>query len=479
LFPYYLHKMNRFFLTLLTIILSCNFSTTSAQKHKKKTKKELSKSTKSKKKSKKTIEELTKKSEKIEGLFTIYRDTVTGYLKMLIREEQIGKEFIYFSQIRNGITDIHSFKGQYQKSKVFKVKKHYNRIEFVTQNHSFYFDPENNLSKSSDTNISEGIMDSLWIEASDEKKGLYLINCWNLFFNEKLTQIKPTKSTVKSSKTFQLGNLDDYKTKVKSIKNYPENTFVTSEYVYSNPSPKISGSKAVTDSRNVSIEVDHQLIAMPQNNFEKRYDDPRIGYFTTQVTDMTTASATPYRDLIHRWHLVKKDSTQIISEPQKPIVWWIENTTPQEFKSTIKEAVLEWNKAFKQAGFKNAIEVKTQPEDANWDAGDIRYNVLRWTSSPNPPFGGYGPSFVNPRTGQILGADIMLEYIYHTYRIKLAKVFKTQSHELEDYGLQCSLGHQMQLNTLLGYTTLKTLGANNDDLKGLTLQAMKRLIMHD
>ena len=68
----------------------------------------------------------------------------------------------------------------------------------------------------------------------------------------------------------------------------------------------------------------------------------------------------------------------------------------------ITAAALSWNVAFEKAGFSNAIVVKQQPDDADWDAGDIRYNVLRWTSSPNPPFGGYGPSFTNPRTGKLL-----------------------------------------------------------------------------
>ncbi len=78
----------------------------------------------------------------------------------------------------------------------------------------------------------------------------------------------------------------------------------------------------------------------------------------------------------------------------------------------IRDAVLAWNIAFEKAGFSNAIVVKVQPDDADWDAGDMRYNVLRWTSSPSPLFGGYGPSMANPRTGQILGADVMLEYAY-------------------------------------------------------------------
>ena len=100
--------------------------------------------------------------------------------------------------------------------------------------------------------------------------------------------------------------------------------------------------------------------------------------------------------------------------------------------------------------------VKIQPDDALWDAGDIRYNVLRWTSSPQPPFGGYGPSFVNPKTGQILGADIMLEYVHFTNRVMYDKLFdlaslhKTfeNSNMEEDHKMYCSLGHIMHENTL-------------------------------
>ena len=130
--------------------------------------------------------------------------------------------------------------------------------------------------------------------------------------------------------------------------------------------------------------------------------------------------------MIHRWNLEKKNPKQKLSDPKNPIVWWIENTTPYEFRDIIKEGVESWNLAFESAGFSNAIKVEIQPDDADWDAGDIRYNVLRWTSSPNPPFGGYGPSFVNPRTGEIIGADIMLEWVYITNRIKYDYLFENQ-----------------------------------------------------
>ena len=98
-----------------------------------------------------------------------------------------------------------------------------------------------------------------------------------------------------------------------------------------------------------------------------------------------------------------------------------------ELRDYIKQGVLAWNVAFEAAGFKNAIEVKVQPDDADWDAGDIRYNVLRWTSSPDPVFGGYGPSMTNPRTGEILGADIMLEWVYLTNRVNYDAIFNEDS----------------------------------------------------
>ncbi len=480
-----------FFLSTL-LILSIGITDAEAQRRKKKkSKKEKTEQVDASKKSKdKSIKDLTKKSHKIEGLFTIYRDSTSGTTQMLIKADQLDKDFIYFSQIADGVLDAGAFRGSYRGAKVFRIKKHYNKIEFIAQNTSFYFDKNNALSKSADANISEGIMASLKIEAKDKEKGLYLIKSDDLFLKETFNQIKSPNFPGQSPFSFKLGSLSSGKTKIATIKNYPENTNVTSNYVYSKNSILNGGSEAVTDGRNVTIKVDHVLIQMPENNYQPRFDDPRIGYFASEVTDMTSTSPTPYRDLIHRWDLEKKDPAAAISEPVQPIEWWIENTTPVEFRETIKEAVLEWNVAFEKAGFKNAMVVKVQPDDADWDAGDIRYNVLRWTSSPQPPFGGYGPSFVNPRTGQILGSDIMLEYVYHTNRVKYDRLFNLASQESAsnlpinpalkpNETIYCSYGHRMQENTLFGQAALLANGASDNEMKGMRREAMKELVMHE
>jgi len=439
-------------------------------------------------KKEKTIKSLTKSSEKIEGLFTIYRDTITGAVQMVITEDQLNKEYIHFAQIADGVMDAgRVIRGSYRGSKVFKIEKFYNKIEFVVQNTSFYFDPDNPISKSKDANISNGVLMSLKIEKHDQKAGLYLIKANDLFLKETFNQIKAARAPGRSPMAFKMGNLDKTKSKIKTINNYPENTDIQVEYVYSSPAVLNKGSDAVADGRHVSVKVFHSLIAMPENDYDIRLDDPRVGYFTNQVNDQTSTSSAPYRDLVNRWHLKKKNPEAAISEPVEPIVWWIENSTPLEWRETIRDGVLKWNVAFEQAGFKNALQVKVQPDDADWDAGDLRYNVLRWTSSPNPPFGGYGPSFKNPRTGQILGADIMLEFVHFTNRVFYDKLLNLSASEASVQNNEenhsnhetCAFSDTMHQDMMFAHTMAVASGASDLELERIKKESMTALIMHE
>ncbi len=438
----------------------------------------------------KKISEVTKKCKKIDGLFPIYQDTTTGSLKIVVSEKQLGQEYIHFSQIADGVLEAGAFRGSYRGSKVFTVKKYYNKIEFISRNASYYFDPNNAVSKSAQANISEGVMASLKIEGMDIDSGLYLVNADALFLKEAFSQIKPPRYPKQSPMAFTLGNLDKTKTKTIGVRNYPENTDLAIQYVYSKPSVLNGGSAAVTDARNVSIKVYHSLIKMPENNYKAQLDDPRVGYFTTSVTDLTSKSVTPYRDLVHRWHLEKKDPNAAISEPVKPIVWWMENSTPVELRPIVKKAAEQWNLAFEEAGFKNAIVVKQQPDDADWDAGDIRYNVLRWTSSPRPPFGAYGPSFVNPRTGEILGADIMIEYRSVTSNLRTEQLFDRAGYDNYDNENElnenitndphfCSAGDHGQLNNMFAATTLFARGSDKMEESKMINEFLHYLILHE
>ena len=438
----------------------------------------------------KSISELTKSCKKIDGLFTIYQDTINGKIKMAISESQLEEEFIHFSQIADGVTDAGRFRGAYNSETIFYIKKYFDKIEFIAPNTNFYFDPESPLSKSKDANISDATFYSTKILAHDKTEKIFLIDANKIFLSEVLTRVKYPKRPGSSSSSFSLGSFDKEKSKINEIKNYPENTNLKTEYVYNNPNYLNGGSDAVTDARNISIKVFHSLIKMPDDNYEIRYEDPKVGYFTTQTRDMTSTGTTDYRDMIHKWRLIKKNPEAEMSEPVEPITWWIENSTPHEWRDVIKKAVLKWNIAFEKAGFINAVEVKIQPDDAEWDAGDIRYNVLRWTSSPNPPFGGYGPSMANPRTGEIIAADIMLEFVHFTNRVFSEKLYQDASLNMSleenenefnhnNSAHYCFAGEHTHENILYGKTVIPEYSNDDIILGKLEEDNMMRLIMHE
>jgi hypothetical protein len=440
-----------------------------------------------------SIADLTKSSQRHEGLFTIFQDTATGATRMLLSADQLGREYIYWSYTVDGVVDAGHFRGAFGDNKVFTVERDFDRISFVQQPTHLYFDPENPLARAADANVSRAVLAVAKIVARDDAKGELLIEADDLFLTEAFRMVKrPAPPMARPGQIFTLGRLSRPRSLVRAIRSYPLNTDVIVDYVYENDAPLNFGGEGVLDPRYVTISVQHSLIAMPENDYQPRFEDPRIGYFTNRQTDMVSADAAPFRDVVRRWHLVKKDPTAAISEPVEPITWWIENTTPHHLRDIIRDGTLAWNEAFEAAGFRNAIVVKVQPDDADWDAGDIRYNVLRWTSSPNPPFGGYGPSFANPRTGQLLGADIMLEWVAVTNRLRQEQIFDVAAlpafepfdadaaHELHPFEqFRCDYGLHMQKTMLFGREALLGMGADESEVHEFTRQYLMELVLHE
>jgi len=369
------------------------------------------------------IEEIVEEFERVKGFFVSFRDPKTNDIYLKIKKDQLDKEFIYFSHVINGVVAARRIKGNYLDNGVFKIEKNTENLRFIRVLTNYAFDEGTPLAKSSGTNISDSTFKVLPIKGKNEDEDEFLVDITSLLLSEDLTLIKPiTSEGDYDPSSCKLGQLSPTKSRVLGVFNYKKNTDFEVEHVIENAPCRYEG-EDVADPRNISIQVRYSFIEMPDNNFEPRIEDQSIGYFSDRVTNLSSKDVTPYMDLIGKWDLQKKDPDKELSEPIKPILFWIENTTPIELRDFIKQGVLAWNIAFEEAGFKDAIQVKVQPDDASWDAGDIRYNVLRWTSSPNPPFGGYGPSFTNPRTGEIIGADIMLEWVYLTNRLNVDGIF--------------------------------------------------------
>src|SRR5690606_19848041 len=151
----------------------------------------------------------------------------------------------------------------------------------------------------------------------------------------------------------------------------------------------------VPDTRGVTVNVHYSISALPNTGYQPRLADDRVGYFLTVIKDYSKqGDEDRFVRYINRWDLQKADPSAELSPPKQPIIFWLEKTVPFKYRKTIREGILEWNKAFEKAGFANAIEVRQQPDNADWDPEDINYNTFRWITSS----AGFamGPSRVNP-----------------------------------------------------------------------------------
>ena len=357
--------------------------------------------------------------ELIEGLFDIYYETEEDTYYTVVNEEDLSKEFIYFYYIISGAQAGGASGGDMGDSSVLEFRKFKDDLALYKKNTIFNYDQSNNISKSTLTNILESFVGRFEVKINEEDK--YLINIDKLFLGEMLVGLTPPKEYAEYYSLI-LGRIDDKKTYISRVKNYPKNTSIEVTYGFFNPSPKASVD-AVPDARYSSIVARHMFVEMPDSDYEPRVADQRIGYFSTKITDLSTYDYFKGKDLINRWRLIKKDPSAELSEPVNPIVFWVENSTPEEIKPFVVEAIELWNIAFEKAGFKNAVVAKIQPDDAEWDAGDVQYNVIRWASTPSPRYSGYGPSVANPRTGEMIAADIVQEFNSISYGYRLRKIW--------------------------------------------------------
>jgi len=166
----------------------------------------------------------------------------------------------------------------------------------------------------------------------------------------------------------------------------------------------------IPDVRSLFLGFYYNFAKLPDTPMHPRIADDRVGYFVTSRFDFADDSKiSPRVTYIQRWRLEKKDPSAEFSEPKEPIVFWLDRNIPEKYRATVIAGVLEWNKAFERIGFKDAIQARVQPDDADFDTLDARHASIRWMTTARPSFGGIGPSQVDPRTGEILDADIGID----------------------------------------------------------------------
>jgi Met-zincin/Domain of unknown function (DUF5117)/Domain of unknown function (DUF5118) len=291
---------------------------------------------------------------------------------------------------------------------VLRFVLHQNRVLLHRVSHSAVTAPGNVLADAVRQSQRDAILAVFPVEAYG-KGGAPVIEVSRLF-NSEVGDF--------SARTLVRGSVDSSRSYVEKTKVFPGSVRVDAVQTYNiaplpTPTPTVPGVTVVPQmqpSRSVSINLAYNIVQLPEQPMKPRLHDDRVGFFSISRMDFGDGLQEARRErLITRWRLEKKDPAAAISEPVKPIVWYIDKATPTALVPYVKKGVEAWNIAFEAAGFRNAVQARPYPtpeEDPEFDPEDVRYSVIRWV--PSPIANAYGPHLADPRSGEILNANVVM-----------------------------------------------------------------------
>ncbi|MEH2267084.1 MAG: zinc-dependent metalloprotease [Nostoc sp.] len=346
--------------------------------------------------------EVTKDTQKSGGLFTLYRNKEKNKIYLEIKPEQLNKNYLATATLESGIGERGIYSGMPLQDFLFYFQRVDDKLHFVIRNVNFRTREGDPQVRSLARSFSDSVLYTISIKSIHPQRKTLLIDLGDLLLTD-LAGLSASLGVPATTDQSYFG----------TAKAFPQNLEVESVLNYSGSvdrDSELASFASLADNRGFTLRVHYSLSQLPDQDYRPRLADDRIGYFITAYQDLSKDDdrGDSFVRYINRWHLEKEDPKAVISRPKKPIVFWIDNAVPLEYRDAMKEGVLMWNKAFLKAGFKDAIEVRQMPDDATWDPADIRYNTIRWINTVDGYFA-MGPSRVNPLTGEILDADILVD----------------------------------------------------------------------
>ncbi len=368
------------------------------------------------KRGEKSFKELVKDKVEIEGLFTFYHDTTDNSVLMAIQPEQLDKIYLC-SETRaaaeGAFFDNGSMAGQFP----FYFKRVGENIMLMEKNLRLQADTASAVYEAVKKSISDHLWESTKILAEkNDSTATILIDPSDLFIRDAQNLSYYLGQSAKLGVRFDKKN-----SYFEMIKSFPKNSELAVRLHYQSSKPV--SATTMQNPYSMFHIYRYSLLEIPESDYVPRRADDRVGYFTTMYMDYTDMDRnSPYVRYINRWNLKKENPDARISDPVKPIVFWIENTWPEEYRDAVAEGIEFWNDAYEDIGFRNAIVAKQMPDTASWDPADSRYNVVQWMVMPG---GGYavGPSHANPYTGELYDADIRVSADFLRYMFNNMEYF--------------------------------------------------------
>ncbi len=326
---------------------------------------------------------VTKEAKTDKGVFTVHR--IDERILFEIPSNLLNRDMFWQVEAAQVPTGTFAYGGAHLRSAVIRFTRRENKIFLRLMNFDLRAEKGEALQRGvQDANVMPII--AVFNVETESKEKNPVIDATRLYF------------APPSELAGQPGGADPTRSYIERIKAFPQN--IETRIVATGGFGRGSG----------TATLHYSLNLLPEKPLMGRFADSRVGYFTEEFLDAgrneNRVSEVSY---ITRYRLEKKDPTAAISEPVKPIIYYISRETPEEYRSYIKQAVEDWQPAFEAAGFKNAIICKNAPtekEDPTWDPEDSRYSVIRW--APIPIENAMGPHVHDPRSGEILSAHIIV-----------------------------------------------------------------------
>ncbi len=365
---------------------------------------------------------ITKDAKSDPGLFTVHRVDDKYFYE--IPDSLFNREMLTVTRIAKTATGI-GFGGGKQNTQVHRWQKKDGHVLLRVVSHEIYAADSLPVHEAVVNSNFEPVLQRFPIKTvgKDSVNKSTVIEVTDLYTKD----VKALGLRDGSRKQYKVSRLDDSRSYIDTIRSYPENIEVRHVKTYNAGEPP---SNASTGS--ISLEFSNSMILLPKEPMKRRYFDQRVGWFARgQVDYGLDAQKSKEVKYLDRWRLEVKEEDREkfkngeLVEPKEPIVYYVDRATPKKWVPYIKQGIEDWQVAFEEAGFKNAIIAKDPPtkeEDPDWSPEDVRYSVVRYLASPIP--NANGPHVSDPRSGEILESDINW---YHNVMTLLRNWFFVQT----------------------------------------------------
>ncbi len=353
---------------------------------------------------KKTIASITEKLQKIDGFMPLYIDSENG--KIYIEITRWNKEFLHLASLPTGVgsNPIGLDRSQLGTTKVVFFERSGNKVLLVQPNYEYRsLGSSQNERKSVEESFARSVIWGFKVEAAEGDR--VLVDATSFLIRDAHGVADTLNRARQGTYSFDEGRSALY---MPNTKGFPKNTEVEATITLTSNAETGPQIRETTPTpRYVTVRERQSFVELPDDNYKPRKFDPRVGVGPITFYDYGTKIN---EDLEVRWirrhRLEKKDPTAAISDPVKPIVYYVDSGAPKDIQDALVEGASWWNQAFETAGFRNAFQVRVLPPDA--DPMDIRYNMINWVHRSTRGWS-IGSSVTDPRTGEIIKGDVTLD----------------------------------------------------------------------